>query len=296
MPHPVLIIANPVSGRGRGARLAPRAEARLRELGHPVELAFTSKRGDARALAARAGDFGCVLAVGGDGTVNEILNGLPDAAPPLAQLPIGTANVIAKTFDLPRSARAAADAVHAGLTTPVDVGVANGRRFLLMASAGFDAQVVHDFHAVRKGPIRMHQYVSWSLRAIWSYETPTLRVVADGQELPPASWVMASNLPCYGGPLAFTREARVDDGQLDVLAYAPQGRLGLVRLFAEAFAGDPCAMPGATWVRAKSVRIEGPPAPWQVDGDPGETLPLDISLLPRAIRLVVRETHDAPTP
>lgn len=292
----ILVIANPVSGRGRGARVAEKTADRLRAWGDAVELLFTSKRGDAREFAGRAADFDRVVAVGGDGTVNEILNGLPEKSPPLGQIPVGTANVLAKTFGIPRSPRHGADVIHAGRTRAVDVGVANGRRFLLMASAGFDAQVVHDFHAQRKGAIRMHEYFTWSIRAIFRYEPPRFRVVADGHKLPDASFVLASNLPCYGGPLAFTRTALVDDGALDLLVYSAWGRLNVVRLFAEAFAGDPCFMPGMTHVRAKSVRVEGDgPLPWQVDGDPGETLPLTVEILPRAATLVVPDPSEPRT-
>jgi YegS/Rv2252/BmrU family lipid kinase len=268
--------------------MVAKAEARLRRLGHTVESLFTSKRGDARAFAGRAHDFGCVVAVGGDGTINEVLNGMPDGGPPVAQIPVGTANVLAKTFGLPRGAVAAADLIHRGTTTEVDLGLANGRKFILMASAGFDAQVVHDFHAARKGTIRMTDYVLWGLRSVLKYDSPCLRVAADGRPLPDGAFAIASNLPCYGGPLAFTRGALTDDGLLDLLVFHAVGKLNTVRLFAEAFAGDPCAMPDATHVRAKRIRIEADtPLPWQVDGEPGDVLPLEIGVVPKAVKLVV---------
>jgi YegS/Rv2252/BmrU family lipid kinase len=283
-----LLIANPISGRGRGARAVPRFEKRMQELGHAVEVKFTAKRGDAREFARAARDYGAVVAVGGDGTVNEILNGFPPNAPPLAQIPIGTANVLAKAFGLPRDPRRVAELVAAGHTADIDLGTANGRKFVLMASAGFDADVVEAFHAARTGTIRMHQYFTWSLRHILSYRTPTFRVTADGTRLPDASFVLVSNVPSYGGPLAFTRDACPHDGLLDVLAYAPQGRTATWRLFLEAFAGDPWTMSGATVIRAKSVRIESDEAKsWQVDGDPGERVPVEVGVAPNALRLLV---------
>ncbi|MCE9581086.1 MAG: diacylglycerol kinase family lipid kinase [Planctomycetes bacterium] len=293
MPR-ILIIANPVSGRGRGARVVATAEKRFLQLGDTVEALFTSKRGDAQEFARRAGGFDRVVGVGGDGTMNEILNGLGPDAPPLGQIPVGTANVLAKTFGLPRAPRPAADLIHAGHTLDVDLGTANGRRFLLMASAGFDAQVVYDFHRQRIGAIKMSQYFTWSIRAIFKYEPPRMRVTADGVKLPDGSFVLVSNLPCYGGPLAFTRTAKVRDGALDLLVYSSWGKINVVRLFAEAFAGDPCSMPGATHVRAKNVRIEADkPLPWQVDGDPGEKLPLEVGILPKGVKLLVpRDTKD----
>jgi diacylglycerol kinase (ATP) len=290
----ILIIANPVSGRGRGARVAEKTELRLRELGDTCETLFTSKRGDAKDFAKRAADFERVVAVGGDGTVNEILNGLPENGPPLGQIPVGTANVLAKTFGLPRAPRPGADHIHAGHTTAVDVGLANGRKFLLMASVGFDAQVVHDFHAQRKGAIKMREYFTWSLKAIFNYEPPRMRVTADGQKLPDGSFVLASNLPCYGGPLAFIRTAKVNDGALDLLVFSAWGKLNVVRLFAEAFAGDPCAMPDASHLLVKKVLIEADsPLPWQVDGDPGETLPLTVEMGAAQVKLLVPESTKA---
>lgn len=291
MPR-ILVIANPVSGRGRGAKVTEKAAIRLRALGDEVETLFTSKRGDAKEFAKRAKEFDRVVGVGGDGTMNEILNGLPEDPPPLGQVPVGTANVLAKTFGIPKSPRPSAGVIHAGRTTEVDVGLANGRKFLLMASAGFDAQVVYDFHKQRIGAIKMREYFTHSIKAIFNYQPPVLRVTVDGEALPQASFVLASNLPCYGGPLAFTRNAKVDDGALDVLVFHAGGKLGVVRLFAEAFAGDPCAMPDANFRLAKSVKIEADaPLPWQVDGDPGEKLPLEIGLAPKRVRLLVPDSY-----
>jgi len=154
----VKIIVNPVSGKGKALRRAEAVAATLRTLGCEVDLAQTKTGGDARRLAGESGSFSAVVATGGDGTVNEVLNGFPDqGAPALAMIPSGTANVLAKELRLSRKPEELARMLREGKETSWDVGIerVSGRRFLLFASAGYDAHVVRIFHAARTGPIAM---------------------------------------------------------------------------------------------------------------------------------------------
>ena len=98
----IKVIANPVSGRGRAGRIAPRVIQRLRNRGCDMDYFETRKAGDARRLASEVDGYSTIACIGGDGTVNEVLNGLPDSGiPPLAFIPAGTANVLAKELKLP---------------------------------------------------------------------------------------------------------------------------------------------------------------------------------------------------
>ncbi len=293
----IKVIANPVSGRGKGARLAREFLRRLRSKGCTVELLETARAGDARRSAADAAGFSAVACIGGDGTVNEVVNGLPPGgAPPLAMVPCGTANVLAKELGLPRDPARLADLVTDGREVLWDLGVdrESGRKFLLFGSAGYDAHVVHAFHAARRGPIRMWQYVLWGLKSILDYRVPRLRVELDGRPLAgDASWVQVSNVAAYGGPLVFTPRAKADDGAFEVRVLRAGGRRDVVRMFWGAilgyFLGLETALGGVAFHRARRVRLEaadGAPVPVQMDGDPAGRLPADFEIVPGGIRIL----------
>ena len=137
------LIANPVAGRGAMA-LIQQARQRLLDSGNDVELFLTRGRGDAERYAAlaAAGGFDRIVVAGGDGTVNEVVNGMAADSPPLAILPLGTTNVLALEIGLPRRFEEACDLALHGKATPIYLGLADQRRFVLMAGVGFDADVV----------------------------------------------------------------------------------------------------------------------------------------------------------
>lgn len=295
----VKIIVNPVSGKGKALRRAEEVAKALKILGCEVDLQQTKQGGDARRLAGESRGYSAVAATGGDGTVNEVLNGLPidgaPGSPSLAMIPSGTANVLAKELRLPRNADDLAHLLREGKDAAWDLGVerGSGRRFLLFASAGYDAHVVHLFHAARTGPIRMWQYLYWGLKSLVTYDVPKISVELDGQKVAEeAAWVLVSQVACYGGPLVFTAGARPGRGTFEVMIQRGRGRWNLVKLFWSAILtwlfGGTCGMGNVSFHQAKRIRLtssDGSPVPLQVDGDPGGLLPADLEIVPGAIRV-----------
>ena len=292
----IKIIVNPVSGQGRALRLAEAVAGLLRDQGCSVDLQTTQRSGDARILAGDCRGYGALAATGGDGTVNEVLNGLPlDDGPALAMLPSGTANVLAKELRLPQDAPGLARVLRDGRETVWDLGVErkSGRRFLLFASAGYDAHVVHLFHAARSGPIQMWQYIYWGLKSILDYQVPRITVDLDGTPMTKeAAWVQISNVPSYGGPLVFTPRARPDNRTFEVMIQHARRRRDVVRMFWAAIlgwlTGMEYRMHDVTFHTARRVTLtssDGRPVPVQVDGDPSGLLPGDFEIVPGGIRL-----------
>lgn len=299
------IIANPFSGGGRAWRLAQQTATLLRDRGRSVDLFRTEKAGDARRAAADCAGYQVVVAVGGDGTINEIVNGLPvPGGPALGTLPSGTANVLAKELRLPRDARSLARVLADGTDILWDLAVEqlHKRRFLLFASAGYDAHVVHLFHVSRKGPppfvipalYNMGLYALWGAKSILEYRPPRMIVEIDGRRVTDnASWVQVSNISQYGGPLVFTPGARPDDAAFEVMIQEAHERRDVLRMLWAGLvnytAGRQYAMPDVRFVRAKRVRLEsadGRTAPVQIDGDPAGFLPADFELVPGGIRVI----------
>jgi diacylglycerol kinase (ATP) len=296
---PIRIIVNPVSGQGKALKLARTVTDLLQRQGCHVDLQATGKEGDARLLAQNSSAYAVLAATGGDGTVNEVLNGLPDrGTPALAMLPSGTANVLAKELGLPRDPLLLAGMLRSGREVRWDLGVEHlsGRKFLLFASAGYDAHVVHLFHEARTGPIQMWQYIYWGLKSIAGYSVPRITVTIDGVRLTSeAAWVTISNVSSYGGPLVFTPRARPDSQSFEIMIQHGRCRRDIVRLFWSAIlrwlTGIDYRMRDVTFHQGRQVRLEstdGQPVAVQVDGDPGGHLPGDFEVIPGGIRLVTR--------
>lgn len=263
--------------------------------GCTTELSETRQSGDARRFAAEAGGAGAVVCIGGDGTVNEVLNGLAlPGGPPLAMIPCGTANVLAKELKLPRTPEGLARMIANGREARWDLGVdrVSGRKFLLFGSAGFDAHVVHVFHAARRGPIQMWQYLLWGLKCLTDHRPPRMSVEVDGRLVAEdASWVQVSNVASYGGPLVFTPRAVVDDGLFEVMILRSPHRRDTARMFAAAlfnyFFRAEYPLVDVEFVKARRVALRSEErVPVQYDGDPGGHLPVDFEIVPGGIRIL----------
>ena len=284
----VLAIVNPIAGRGAGRRVFEEVERGLRRLGLSVDGAVTDRAGDARRAAGGADGHDVVVAIGGDGTLNEIINGL-EADVPVAHCPLGTANVLAKELSIPRRIARFCEMVRAGRERVLDLAAVNGQRFISMAGAGFDAAVTAEVHAGRRGSIRMRQYVGPLLRRLASGYLPRLCVSIDGGE-PVASvgFVLVSNVRAYGGPLCITPDAVPDDGELDVCILPRGSRRRLLRALVAFVFRCQHLLSGARYYRGRSVQVAADePVPYQVDGDPAGSLPATIELLERKLRVVV---------
>ncbi len=164
----IKLIANPVAGRQALLKIR-NAENCLRQCGADVDLTLTRARGDARAAAAdaRRNGFDRVVAAGGDGTLNEVINGLAPSPIPLAFLPLGTVNVFALEAGIPFAVEAACRIALEGDVRPICLGWAGDTRFLLMAGIGFDAEVVYGINLRLKRLAGKLAYLAGGFTAFW---------------------------------------------------------------------------------------------------------------------------------
>lgn len=282
------IVANPISGRGRGRAAAEALCAALARGGALPELLTTTARGDAGRLLSAAGPQDLVVAVGGDGTLSEVLAALGDARTPVGLLPTGTANVLAHELGLPREPERAAAVLLAGRVRELDVARVAGRLAHLVVGVGLDGRAVHELEARRRGPITKLTYVGATLRALRAHRSIPLRVELDGEPLhaqPGQVWI--ANTRRYADLLRLAPDGRLDDGLWEVYLFARGTPFALV---AAGLRGLVAHLPGGSVSlrRARRVRIESDePVPCQIDGDAGGTTPLTLELLPGRHRIVV---------
>lgn len=288
----LIIIHNRSAGRRRDARYRAIAE-RLARDGCRLEEWPTERRGDAEAFAAALAPDACdrLVVAGGDGTLNEVVNGLlanPAArALPLALMPLGTANVLASEIALKPSGGRVSHTIRVGDARPVTVGRVNGRAFLLMAGAGLDARVVA---AVDRGDLKRHlgrgAYLIEYLRQMRRFQWPTYRVEIDGS-MYEANSVVVSNAARYAGGFVMASSTRIDAPHLEVVLFRGSRAWHGLKFAGALAAGQLARRRDVQRVQGSRVEISGPPGdPVQVDGDDTASLPADISLEPGALKLV----------
>jgi YegS/Rv2252/BmrU family lipid kinase len=285
----ILLVANPISGRRRGPERVRELAERLVRRGHAVELHFTRSRGDARARAREADPaLERLVVAGGDGTLNEVLNGLADPGKiALAQLPLGTANLLGHEFALPRDPAACADLVERGAVRRLDLGLLGERRFLAVASCGFDAMVTAALER-RSGALGYRGYLAPIWRTLRSYRPPALRVSLDGAPALAGALVVASHVRNYGGLFCVTPDAAPDSGVLHVCVFASATIADLARYAAAGLRGGMSHLRGVTSATARRVTIESDePVAVEVDGDACGATPAVIEVVPRCVPFLV---------
>ncbi|CAA7621708.1 putative diacylglycerol kinase [Magnetospirillum sp. LM-5] len=291
IPRRVLVIHNPTAGRRHGRRFEDVVE-RLEELGCTVVCRDTGRRGDAENFARECDrdDYDVVAAAGGDGTVNEVVNGLMAAAKPpsLAVIPLGTANVLALEIGLdPKDIEAIARTIAFGPSQIVHPAIANGRHFLLMAGAGLDAQVVAGINPALKRRTGKLAYVVESVKQAFGYDFPEIQVRANGRTYQ-GRMAVACKGRYYGGPFVAAPGASLDKPQLDICILPKSGMAGLMRYGLALPMNRLADLPEVEHVTARSMVILGPRgAPLQGDGDIVARLPAEISLAATTLDLII---------
>lgn len=290
MRRRVVVIHNPTAGQRRRQRTEATLSL-LRQAGCMLDLRATAKPGDAEAIAAgiSADDCDVVVAAGGDGTVNEAVNGLagaPGPVPPLAILPLGTANVLAAEIGLGTTPAAIAAAVLTGDARRIRLGRANGRHFVLMAGVGFDAHVVAQVSLLVKRHAGKLAYVGESLRQLTRYRFPLCHVEIDGRAFTARS-VVVCNGRLYGGRFVAAPNACLEEPGFEVVLMERGGAWNAVRYGSALALGRLSLLPDVRIVTGRHVRIDGEAgAPAQADGDVIARLPLDITVAERCLDLV----------
>ena len=287
----LLVIYNPAAGR-RSARRLRRFLDHLARLAVPAVVRETAGRGDAEAFAraADAGEFDAVVAAGGDGTINEAVNGLAASDLPLAILPLGTANVLANEIGLPRDPGRLAAIAAAGVARPVRTGEViwdgGARRFVMMAGIGFDASVVAGLDPVLKRRFGKLAYVAEIVARLARHRDCRYSVACAGEEIPVAAAVVA-NGRFYAGRFVLAPGARLEAPTLELVLFLRGGRLAVIRYMVAMALGRVHRVPDVRILRAASVSLAGPAgAPVHADGDIVASFPVTIALAPRPLRLI----------
>jgi YegS/Rv2252/BmrU family lipid kinase len=294
-----LVVVNPAAGGGRTGRAWPRVRDALARAGLDFDWVATGATGDATRLArdGARGGHGLIVAVGGDGTLNEVVNGVAgDGRAPLATagaVLTGRGRDACRNFGVPARVHEAAAALVAGRDALFDLGLAawgDGRRryFLGTAGAGFDAAVAA--RAASMGARGTLPYLLAVLATIRASRPMAASIRVDGVPVweAPLTAAIVANARYFGGGMKVAPDADPADGVLDLIVLGALGRLEMLRWLPRIYPGRHLANPRVAVWRASAVGLEAPePLPTEVDGEVGGATPLWITVAPLALRLRV---------
>jgi YegS/Rv2252/BmrU family lipid kinase len=284
-----LVIFNPVAGMRRRVKLN-RILALLEGKGCAVTLRETAAKGDAEAIAREADPsaFDVVVAAGGDGTINEIINGLGLAHShlPLALIPLGTANVLAAELGLELSPGAIAETVARGAPARIYLGNASGRRFAMMIGVGIDARVVEGLDPRLKRVAGKLAYVWSALDAIARYRPARYQVEIDGERYAAAAAVIAKGR-FYAGRFVLAPRANLGHASLQIVLLERAGRWNLLRYGVALARGRLDRLSDVRVIEAHRASVFGPEGEAvQADGDLAGTLPLIVTVSDRPLAIL----------
>ena len=299
-PNPqVLIVYNPAAGQSTNLQNTLDRVANLwRDRGWQVQIAATIGSGDAtiKAQQAALAGYHAVIAAGGDGTVNEVMNGLVGTSTALGTLPLGTVNIWAREMGLSMDLLKAAESLIESELAQIDVGMAGNRYFLLMAGIGFDAAVTATVSTSEKKMLGAIAYIKQAIQIAWNFRGVRLKLRIDGKKVRgKILMVIIGNSQLYGGVVKFTAHATIDDGLLDVCVIKGRGMLSAPQRLISIFTRNYNRDPQVKYYQAKQIEIRpkrGKALPVQIDGDYFGTTPMSFRVIPSSLWILVPPNAD----
>jgi diacylglycerol kinase (ATP) len=288
----LMAIYNSHSGGGAYHRDLPLIMDALRGLGYDVDERQTQGVGDATRLAREAVEQGLdlVCVIGGDGTVNETINGLAGTEVPLAIVPTGTVNVLAMELGIPLEPPDAVKLLEMGTMSWIDLGLAGERHFALMAGVGMDAAVVASLNPVMKKAFKEAAFAVQGLATYLTKEEPLIRVTA-AERTVEGYFAVFGNSSNYGGGFGITPLADMRDGLLDVCVLTDKSLLSTIWYWTAALINAHIKHPKVEYFRTEEAEIvtveEGKEVLVQTDGEMAGRLPLNCRIVPRSLRVIV---------
>jgi YegS/Rv2252/BmrU family lipid kinase len=286
---PLALLVNPASAHGRSLKLLPRVERELdaRRLAFRVERTHSLHDGVERAL--RAADAGEVpVVISGDGLTGAVGGALAGAEVPLGIVPSGRGNDLARVLGIPEDPEGAVAVLAEGRTRRIDVGEANGKRFLGIASTGFDAEanrIANDTALLRGNLV----YAYAGLRTLLGWKPARFTVQVGEERLRFTGYsVSAANSKAYGGGMMLAPDADLSDGQFDVIAVGKGGKLRFLSNLPKVFKGTHVEEDEVSVFRAPRLELSASrPFAVYADGEHITDLPVSLRLLPRALKVLV---------
>lgn len=253
------IIVNPSAGRFKNSLHLRKLQKYLRNRGVTNHIVFTREPGDAIKAARKVSDEGydAVAICGGDGTLREVIAGVIGKNIPIGIIPLGTGNVIAADLGIPKDPFKACDLIIRGRTRKIDVGKNGDSYFMIAAGAGYDCEVVAQVDLQIKQKVGRLAYIASAIKLLRKYKPIRFKVESDiFNGTIKAIAIVVANSPRYGGYFSLKKEAKIDDGLLDVIVIKGRGWFDILRIFTRVLVKSKLTPYDIFTFRSKKVRLE----------------------------------------
>src|SRR5437016_6971864 len=280
-----LVILNPAADSERALRKRGQVESLARD----CVVCATTRTGEAELIARRGVEEGFekIVAAGGDGTINEVVNGLAGASVALGLLPIGTMNVFATELGLPiHDLEFCWRIIEGNSTRSVDLPKANQKFFVQLAGVGLDAQVVKETSSQLKRNFGPLSYLI-SAAQVAARQPPRLFIQSEDASIDEGSFVLVGNGRLYGGPFPFFKHAVLDDGLFDVVAFKRLGYLEIIKYLQDVVFSSDIRVPEVEYFQTPHLRITSDQdVPVELDGELVGICPVDFQIREKALRVL----------
>lgn len=287
-------IVNPTAGRGQTGVIWQELARELDTRKVSYRAILTTRQGEATEIAQKSAtrDDVAIVAVGGDGTITEVVNGMVGSPSYLGIIPTGSGNDLARTLELPQHPLDACLSVLGGHPRAIDLGRVNGRHFINVAGAGFDAEICKLMNDDLRWLKGMPAYVVATVTTLFRYSPVQIEMELDGDRRfsIKAMLVSVANGRYYGGGMKIAPEAEIDDGLFDVCILEALSKPAFLTAFPRVYEGKHVTHPRFSSHRARKVRLTPltkRPVIVQADGEVVGNLPLEMEVVPKACRILV---------
>jgi diacylglycerol kinase (ATP) len=280
-----VVILNPAARSEKGKRW----RARVESVARGCVICATSRAGEAETLARNAAQEGFekIVAAGGDGTINEVVNGLAGSNAALGLLPIGTMNVFATELGLPaHDLQLCWNIIQGENTRLVDLPSANGKYFVQLAGVGLDAQVVKETSLTLKRNFGPLSYLI-SAAQIAARQPPRLFLESENSPIKEGSFVLVGNGRLYGGPFPFFKQAIIDDGLFDVIVFKQLGYLEIIKYLQDVVFSSEIRVPEIEYFQTRRLRVTSDSeVPVELDGELVGSCPVEFQVREKTLRVL----------
>jgi len=288
-----LFIINPIAGKGKTSSIIPKIEKIFENRNDEYVIEVTKYEGHATEIVRdyTSKDRYRVYSAGGDGTLNEVLNGIVDSNSSLAVIPSGTGNDFIKSVCEDYQSEDILIRTIDGQEEAVDLARVNGRYFINIASVGFDAEVVYNTIKFKKlpGVKGKFAYTLGILHTLFTYRSKNLYIDIDGSKINVKATLLAvANGKCYGGGMLVAPKARINDGEFDICLVRHLSKLKIARLFPLLIRGEHDTMDVVTMLKGKKVKVVSEKEiAFNVDGEVGKVKEVEFEIIPNKIEVVM---------
>lgn len=285
------IIYNPTAGREQFRKFLPTMLEKMERAGYETSCHATTGAGDAARAARLASErrYELVVVAGGDGTINEVINGLAERSyrPQLGIVPAGTSNVVARALGIPKDFEEACEVIIKGVPQPIDVGKVNQHYFLGVAGGGSLTELTYEVPSRLKMILGQLAYYMKGIEKLAALEPTKMTIQAEGRRIDEEIMLfLVANIGSLGGFDKLAPKARVNDGYFDVLVVKKVSMPDFLKLLARVPRGEHVLDPYVTYFQTKALTVSSEHKVWlNLDGEKGGQLPATFTILPQHVEL-----------